>query len=236
VDHVIAVSLGSPLVRSAMSLVLAFACRRPVPPAVLRRLVVLCLASAMLSTVLLPSGPAVAQPTKPAKRAEIDGTPQLKWQPANVTIAPGGTVTFKIVGATPHPVGSGSAPPNDDGKFDTSGCQADKLSGDGASCTVRLNKAGTYPYFCTLHFAAGMVGSITVGSGSGSAAPGIATVTTSAGAAPLVTSPRAGTPPAPGKPAIYWAGYGLLALGALIALVTVFAYVRFLPRFRRPWR
>jgi hypothetical protein len=86
-----------------------------------------------------------------------------------------------------------------------------------------------------LHFAAGMVGTITVGSGGGSAAPGTATATTSAGAAALVTSPSAVKPTVTGKPAIYWAGYGLLALGALIALVTVFAYVRFLPRFRRPW-
>jgi plastocyanin len=216
-----------------MSPMFGFACRCPALPAVVRRLLVLCLASAVLGTVLLlPPGPATAQPSKPAKRAEIHGTPRLKWQPANVTIAPGGTVTFKIVGATPHPVGSGSAPPNDDGKFDTAGCQADQLSGDGASCTVRFKKAGTYPYFCTLHFAAGMVGTITVAS----AAPGTATATTSASAAPLITSPRAGTPTAPGRPVIYWAGYGLLALGALIALVTVFAYVCFSPRFQRPWR
>jgi len=215
----------------------AFACRRPAPPAVVRRGTVLCLASAALGTaLLLPSGPAAAQSTKPAKRATIDGTPQLKWQPANVTVAPGGTVTFKIVGATPHPVGSGSAPPNDDGKFDTAGCQIDQLSGDGTSCTVRFQKAGTYPYFCTLHFAAGMVGTITVASGGNGAAPGTATATTSAGAAPLVTAPRAVKPTAPGTPTIYWAGYGLLALGALLALVTVFAYVLFSPRFRRPWR
>ena len=220
-----------------MSPMFAFARRRPAPLAVVRRRTVLCLAGAALSTVLLlPSGPAAAQPSKPAKRAEIHGTPQLRWQPANVTIAPGGTVTFKIVGATPHPVGSGPAPPNDDGKFDSSGCQADKLSGDGASCTVRFQKAGTYPYFCTLHFAAGMVGTITVGSGAGDATPGTATATTSAGAAPPVTGPRAVKPAVSGKPVIYWAGYGLLALGALIALVTVFAYVCFSPRFRRPWR
>ena len=103
--------------------------RRPALPAAVRRLTVLCLASA---TLLPLSGPATAQPTKPANRAEIHGTPQLKWEPATVTIAPGGTVTFRIVGPTPHPVGSGSAPPNDDGKFDTSGCQSDQLSGDGA--------------------------------------------------------------------------------------------------------
>jgi plastocyanin len=202
-----------------------------------RRLTVLCLASAVLAAVsLLPSGPAAAQSTKPARHAEIDGTPQLKWQPAKVAVAPGGTVTFRIVGATPHPVGSGPAPPNDDGRFDTAGCQADKLRGNGASCTVRFEKAGTYPYFCTLHYAAGMVGTITVGSGGGGATPGTATATTSAGAAPLVTSPRAVRPPTSGEPAVYWAGYGLLALGALIALATVFAYVLFSPRFRRPWR
>jgi len=216
----------------------AFAYRCPARPAALRRRTVLCLASAVLGTILLlPSGPAAAQSTKPAKRAEIDGTPQLKWRPANVTVAPGGTVTFKIVGATPHPVGSGSAPPNDDGKFDTSGCQIDQLSNDGASCTVRFQKAGAYPYFCTLHFAAGMAGTITVGGGAtAAAAPSTLTATTSAGAAPLVTAPRAVKPTIPGRPAIYWAGYGLLALGALLALVTVFAYVRFSPRFRRPWR
>jgi plastocyanin len=214
-----------------MSLLFGFP-RRAAVPAAVRRRTVLCLASVAL---LLPSGPATAQPTKPANRAEIDGTPQFKWEPATVTIAPGGTVTFKIVGPTPHPVGSGSAPPNDDGKFDTSGCQIDQLSGDGASCTIRFAKAGTYPYFCTLHFAAGMVGTITVGSAGGSAAPRTATATTSAGAAPLVTAPGAVKPTTLGRPAIYWAGYGLLALGALLALVTVFAYVRLAPRFRR-WR
>jgi plastocyanin len=210
--------------------------RRPAAPTAVRRLTVRCLAAVALGAILLlSSGPAAAQPSKPAERVEIDGTPQLTWEPANVTIAAGGTVTFKIVGATPHPVGSGSAPPNDDGKFGTSGCGIDQLSGDGATCTVRFQKAGTYPYFCTLHFAAGMVGTITVGSGGGSGAPTTATATTSAAAAPLVTAPPAVEPTTPARPAIYWAGYGLLAVGALLALVAVFAYVRFAPRFRR-WR
>jgi plastocyanin len=220
-----------------MSLLFGFPRRAAVSAAAGRR-TVLCLASVALgAAVLLPSGPATAQPSKPAEHAKIDGTPQFKWEPATVTIAPGGTVTFKIVGPTPHPVGSGSAPPNDDGRFDTSGCQIDQLSGDGASCTVTFAKAGTYPFFCTLHFAAGMVGTITVGGGGGSsAAPRTATATTSAGAAPLVTAPGAVKPTATARPAIYWAGYGLLALGALIALVTVVAYVRFSPRFPRQRR
>jgi len=200
-----------------------------------------CLAVALLGTVLLlPFWPAAAQSTKPATKATIDGTPQLKWQPAEVTIAPGGTVTFKIVGATPHPVGSGSAPPKDDGKFDTSGCQLDNMSKDGASCTVKFKKAGTYPFFCQLHFAAGMVGTITVGGAGGGNGASTATPTPAGGApaggTSVVATPKTATPPSPGRPAIYWAGYGLFALGALIALVTLFAYVRYAPRFRRPPR
>ena len=81
-----------------------------------------------------------------------------------------------------------------------------------------------------------MVGTITVGSGGGGAAPSSATATTSAAAAPLVTAPETVKPTASGRAAIYWAGYGLLALGALIALVTAVAYVRFSPRFPRHWR
>jgi plastocyanin len=196
-------------------------------PLVRRRLAVVLLGTLLL----LCSWPAAAQP---ATKATIDGTPQLKWQPADVTIAPGGTVTFKIVGTTPHPVGSGSAPPKDDGKFDTAGCQPDKMSRDGASCTVQFKKAGTYPYFCQLHYAAGMVGTITVGGGDGG---GASTATaTSAGGTSVVATPRTVTPTGSGRPAIYWAGYGLFALGALIGLVTLFAYVRYAPRFRRPWR
>jgi plastocyanin len=199
-----------------------------------------CLAVALLGTVLLlPFWPAAAQSTKPAAKATIDGTPQLKWQPADVTIAPGGKVTFKIVGATPHPVGSGSAPPKDDGRFDTSGCQLGDMSRDGASCTVAFKKAGTYPYFCQLHFAAGMVGTITVraGGSAGAATPSPTSAGgTPAGGTSVVATPKTATPPGSGRPAIYWAGYGLFALGALIALGTLFAYVRYAPRFRRPSR
>jgi len=236
VDHANAANLGSPLVRSAMSRVLTFTCRRPASPhgctSPHRAEPDNCHAHHCPGP-LCPGRDTADQPRQ-ARRDRRH--PPAPWQPASVTIAPGGPVTFKIVGATPHPVGSGSTPPNDDGKFDTTSCQADKLNRDVASCTVRFQKAGTYPYFCTLHYAAGMVGTITVGSGAGDATSGTATATTSAGAAPLVTSPSAVKPTASGKPAIYWAGYGLLALGALLALVTLLAYVGFSPRFQRPWR
>jgi hypothetical protein len=70
----------------------------------------------------------------------------------------------------------------------------------------------------------------------GSAATPTSAGGTPAGGTSVVATPKAATPPSSGRPAIYWAGYGLFALGALIALVTLFAYVRYAPRFRRPWR
>jgi plastocyanin len=191
------------------------------------RLLVLALAVATLGAalVLASGGPAAAQ----AKTSQvINGTAANKWDPADVTIKPGGTVTFKIAGGPPHPVGSGSSPPNDDKKFDTSGCTTDKMSKVGATCTVKFPKAGTFPYFCQVHYSLGMTGTITVGAGGGSSS----TTATSAGT-PVVTSPSAAPPPAPGHPAIYWAGWGLFALGALLALVSIAFYVRFAPGFGR---
>jgi hypothetical protein len=142
----------------------------------------------MLTTVLVPSAPAVTQPTNPGRRAEIDGTPQLR---GSRRASPSRRVARSPSrSSAPRRTRSGRVRrhPTTDGKFDTTSCQADKLNRDVASCRVKFEKAGTYPYFCALHFAAGMVGTITVGS----AAAGSTTATTLAGAAPLVTSPRAG--------------------------------------------
>jgi plastocyanin len=198
----------------------------------LPRLLALALAVALLGAGLLlaAGGPAAAQAQ--AANAEIDGTAANKWEPANVTIRPGGTITFKISGGPPHPVKSGS-PPNGDDKFDASGCSQDKMAKVGDSCTVKVAKAGSYPYFCQVHFSLGMTGTITVGSGGSQA-----TTTTAANGAGggVVAPPSAAAPPPPGRPAIYWAGWGLFALGALMALVLIALYVRFAPGFNRQRR
>jgi plastocyanin len=198
----------------------------------LPRLLALALAVALLGAGLLlaAGGPAAAQAQ--AANAEIDGTAANKWEPANVTIRPGGTLTFKISGGPPHPVKSGS-PPNGDDKFDASGCSQDKMAKVGDSCTVKIAKAGSYPYFCQVHYSLGMTGTITDGSGGGQA-----TTTTAANAAGggVVAPPSAAAPPPPGRPAIYWAGWGLFALGALMALVLIALYVRFAPGFNRQRR
>jgi hypothetical protein len=80
-----------------------------------------------------------------------------------------------------------------------------------------------------------MKGVITVGSGGGSGP----TTTAASGAGSnvaLVTTPKAAVPRSAGKPAIYWAGWGLFAVGALLALVLIAPYVRFTPGFNRQKR
>jgi plastocyanin len=179
--------------------------------------------------LLAAGGPAAAQAQA---KVEVDGTAANKWEPAQVNIRPGGTVTFKIGGSPPHPVKSGT-PPGGDEKFDASGCTTDKMSKVGDSCAVKIDKAGTYPYFCEVHYSAGMTGTITVGEG-GDQAP--TTTSPDAAGGGVVEPPSAAAPPPPGRPAIYWAGWGLFALGAVLALALIALYVRFAPGFNRQKR
>jgi len=199
----------------------------------LPRLLPLAVAVALLGAalVLAAGGPADAQAAQAT--AEVDGTAANKWEPANVAVRPGGTVTFKIAGGVTHPVvsGDGSNPQGDD-RFDDSKCGLAQMSKVGDSCKVKFTKAGTYPFFCQIHVSLGMKGVVTVGASAGGA-----TTTTAAGGevgGSVVEPPSAAAPPSSGRPAIYWAGWGLFALGALLALVLIALYVRFWPGFNRP--
>jgi plastocyanin len=197
----------------------------------LPRLLPLALAVALLGAglVLGAGDPAAAQAAE--TKATIEGIAGNKWDPANVTIRPGGTVTFRVTGSPPHPVlsGDGSNTAGDD-RFDASDCGIDQMSKVGDSCEVKFPKAGTYPYFCQVHVTQGMKGVIQVGASAGGA------TTTTAGEAggSVVEPPSAAAPPSSGRPAIYWAGWGLFALGALLALALIGLYVRFWPGFNRP--
>jgi plastocyanin len=173
----------------------------------LPRLLPLAVAVALLGLglVFAAGGPASAQAAQ--EEVTIEGTADNKWEPANAAVRPGGTVTFTITGGTTHPVlsGDGSDLEGDD-RFDA--------------------------YFCQVHVAQGMKGVITVGNQAGGA-----TTTTAAGGevgGSVVEPPSAAAPPSSGRPAIYWAGWGLFALGALLALVLIALYVRFWPGFSRP--
>src|SRR6266704_2204631 len=64
-------------------------------------------------------------------------------------------------------LGSGTSPTAKDNRFDTSKCQLAQMTKVGDSCTVKFPKAGTYPFFCEVHFALGMTGTIQVGKAVG---------------------------------------------------------------------
>jgi plastocyanin len=181
--------------------------------------------------VLATGDPADAQGVP--NRVTIAGTAANKWEPANTVVRPGGTVTFEITGGVTHPVlsGDGSDPQGDD-RFDSSDCGLQQMAKVGDSCQVKFPKAGSYPYFCQVHITLGMKGVVTVGTSAAAA-----TTSTAAGGevgGSVVEPPSAASPPSAGRPAIYWAGWGLFALGALLALVLIGLYVRFSPGFNRP--
>jgi plastocyanin len=207
-------------------MMLAVAHRRPGSPRAAHRLAVLAMITLVLGVGLLlaTGGRASAQ----SKNAEVDGTAALKWEPANVNVPVGGTVTFKISGGAPHPVKSGT-PPSGDSSFDTSKCQIAQMSTTGASCKVTFAKAGTYPFFCEVHYASGMTGTITVGKPSG----GGTQATTTTGGASVVSTPSAASGTTPAKPGVYWLGYLLLGGGVLLTVAAVIGYLRFYPGFRR---
>ena len=193
----------------------------------LPRLLPLAVALVLLGAglVLAAGDPAAAQAAQ--NRVTIEGTEANRWEPANAAVRPGGTVTFEITGGVLHPVvsGDGSDLQGDD-RFDDSECGPEQMAEVGDSCQVKFPKAGSYPFFCQTHVTQGMKGVITVGTSAGGA-----TTTTAAGGevgGSVVEPPSAAAPPSSGRPAIYWAGWGLFALG-LIAL-----YVRFWPGFTRP--
>jgi plastocyanin len=198
-------------------------------PRLLATAVTVALPGALL--LLAAGGPAAAQAQD---RQEVTGTAGNKWEPPQVNVKPGGTVVFTVgPGAVTHPVVSGDGSnPQGDNRFDDSDCVLAKMQKAGDSCTVKIDKAGTYPYFCQVHVALGMKGTITVGSGGNSNTT--TTATTSGGA--VVAPPSAAAPPPPGRPAIYWAGWGLFALGALMALGLIALYVRYSPGFNREKR
>ncbi len=91
------------------------------------------------------SSDTTAQPATGAAKA-VDKV-QIKdfvFEPAAVTVAVGTKITFTNKDSAPHTATSGSSP-NPDGVFDTDILEKGKSRG------VRLTKAGTFAYYCTLH-------------------------------------------------------------------------------------
>jgi plastocyanin len=115
------------------------------------------------------------------------------FDPANITIESGTTVTWVQSGDNPHTTTSY------DGLWDSGIIRG----GSGGTFSFTFDEPGTYEYFCIPHEALGMVGSVTV-TGGATASP-----TATATASPTATA-LAGT----GGPPIT----SLLALAATLAL------------------
>jgi plastocyanin len=98
-------------------------------------------ALAALIAVVLPTGGAVwhAQPSKAADNlVKVDSE---KFEPAEITVAPGGAVTWQNVDQ--NGVHTAKA---EDGSFDTG-----YIDPGGTSKPVTFAKAGDFKYFCELH-------------------------------------------------------------------------------------
>jgi len=80
-----------------------------------------------------------------------------------------------------------------------------------------------------VHVSIGMKGTIVVGKGGGGPATAPSPSPSPSGSP---EAPVAATT-APGKPGIYYAGWGLLALGGVLALAAIAGYLRFQPSFHR---
>jgi LPXTG-motif cell wall-anchored protein len=89
----------------------------------------------------------------------------FQFDPKEITINVGDTITWKNDGANPHTVTA------DDGSFDSGNLDA------GGSFSHTFDKAGTIPYYCKLHGAKGgpgMAGTITVSEAAAAPAPAAA--------------------------------------------------------------
>jgi len=93
-------------------------------------------------------GEDVSSPPPPGER--VAATPQIRFDPATVTIKRGASVTWNF-GAVPHNV-----------TFNAVAGRPEDISGQNINLAVSriFTQTGTFPYACTIH--PGMTGSVTV--------------------------------------------------------------------------
>jgi len=117
---------------------------------------------------------------------QIVGT---SFQPANVTIQAGGTVTWVVTQAiaASHSVTSGSYRDSNPGSLFDSGIV---LHDDGNSYSHTFTQPGTYPYFCAVHpdTMSGVITVVASGGGGGAGEAGVTAETRLAAAGVLVVA------------------------------------------------
>jgi plastocyanin len=101
------------------------------------------------------------------------------FDPANITVEPGTTVTWVQSGNNPHTTTSY------DGLWDSGMIEG----GSGGTFSFTFEETGTYDYYCIPHEDLGMTGSVTVTGGTATASPtATATGTATATASPTATA------------------------------------------------
>src|SRR5215203_6475232 len=139
---------------------------------VMRRLLQLATLSLVALLVFAPS--AWAQGQEVTVRMEDNF-----FDPANITVEPGTTVTWVQSGNNPHTTTSY------DGLWDSGMIEG----GSGGTFSFTFEEPGTYDYFCIPHESLGMIGSVTVTGSTATASPtATATATATAAASPTATA------------------------------------------------
>ena len=161
----------------------------------MRRLLQLATLSLLVLLVFAPS--AWAQGQEVTVRMEDNF-----FDPANITVEPGTTVTWVQSGNNPHTTTSY------DGLWDSGMIEG----GSGGTFSFTFEEPGTFDYFCIPHESLGMIGSVTVTGGTATASP----TATATGTAPATASPTATALSDTGGPPITPL---LITLAATLALV-----------------
>jgi plastocyanin len=138
----------------------------------MRRLLQLATLSLLVLLVFAPS--AWAQGQEVTVRMEDNF-----FDPANITVEPGTTVTWVQSGSNPHTTTSY------DGLWDSGMIEG----GSGGTFSFTFEEPGTFDYFCIPHESLGMIGSVTVTGSTATASPtATATGTATATASPTATA------------------------------------------------
>jgi plastocyanin len=165
-----------------------------------RRLLALAPLVVVLAATVLTATPAAAGGGCHRPATEGQGTTlalsELCFSPTVLRVAPGSEVTIVNRDTVAHPLSR----PGGDWAWDGA-------AGDRA--TVRLDRAGTYPFFCFTH--PGMVGVVVAGDGRGAGAPVVGVADAAAAAA----APDDPGPARPGPERFPTAWLVLVALAAL---------------------
>jgi plastocyanin len=131
------------------------------------------------------------------------------FEPANITVEPGTTVTWVQSGNNPHTTTSY------DGLWDSGMIEP----GSGGSFSFTFDEPGTFDYFCIPHESLGMLGTVTVSGGSASAsASGSASASASPSASASASAPalsNTGGPSLALVAALLLAGSGLASFALL---------------------